>query len=113
MLIDWRDRISTIGAVIVSVLVVGGFGMVCIALFFLKIPQEMKELAILLLGILGAGFTTVINYWTGSTSSSQKKDATIADTVAKATAGPATTAVSMDEASKVTTTTTTATTKAP
>ncbi len=84
-MIDWRDRISIIGAVVVSVLVVLAFGAVCIAIFYLKIPAEMKELAMLLLGILGAGFTTVINYWTGSTSSSQKKDATIADT-AKAAA---------------------------
>jgi len=68
--IDWRDRISTLGAVIVSVLVVSGFGVVCVALFFFKIPAEMKELAMLLLGILGAGFTTIVNYWTGSTSSS-------------------------------------------
>ncbi len=40
----------------------------------------------LLLGILGAGFTTIVNYWTGSTSSSQKKDATIADTAKAAAA---------------------------
>ncbi len=85
-MIDWRDRISTLGAVIVSILVVAGFGIVCTALFFFKIPQEMKEIAMLLLGILGAGFTTIVNYWTGSTSSSQKKDATIADTAKAAAA---------------------------
>lgn len=85
-MIDWRDRISIIGAVAVSVLVVVGFGIVCVALFFFKIPQEMKELAMLLLGILGAGFTTIVNYWTGSTSSSQKKDATIAETASTAAA---------------------------
>lgn len=81
MKIDWRDRIATIGAVVVSLLVVSGFAGVCIALFFFKIPQEMKEIAMLLLGILGAGFTTIVNYWTGSTSSSQKKDSVIADKV--------------------------------
>lgn len=80
---DWRDRITTAGAVIVSILVVVAFGAVCAALFFFSIPQEMKELAMLLLGILGAGFTTVVNYWTGSTSSSQKKDATIAQVATK------------------------------
>ncbi len=85
MNIDWRDRISIMGAVTISVIVVAGFGGVCVALFFFKIPQEMKELAMLLLGILGAGFTSVINYWTGSNSGSQKKDATIA---AVATKGP-------------------------
>ena len=79
-MIDWRDRISTIGAVLISVITVLGFAAVCAALFFFKIPQEMKEIAMLMLGILGAGFTTIINYWTGSTSSSQKKDATIAQT---------------------------------
>lgn len=80
MSIDWRDRISIIGAVLVSVIVVCGFAAVCIALFFFTIPQEMKELAMLLLGILGAGFTTVVGYWMGSSSSNQKKDATIAAT---------------------------------
>lgn len=86
MRIDWRDRIAIIGAVAVSILVVLAFGGVCAALFVLSIPAEMKELAMLLLGILGAGFTTVINYWTGSTSSSQKKDETIRQTAAVAAA---------------------------
>ncbi len=93
-MIDWRDRISIIGAVLVSVLTVVGFAVVCAALFFFTIPAESKELAMLLLGILGAGFTTIVNYWTGSTSSSQKKDATIAETatVAAATAANVATA---------------------
>jgi hypothetical protein len=85
-MIDWRDRISIIGAVLISVIVVVGFAIVCGSLFFLKIPQEMKEIAMLLLGILGAGFTTVINYWTGSSSSSQKKDQTIAEAASTAAA---------------------------
>lgn len=92
MTIDWRDRIAIIGAILVSFLVVSAFALVCTALFFLSIPAEMKELAMLLLGILGAGFTTVINYWTGSTSSAQKKDATIAQTAAAAASTAATVA---------------------
>ena len=91
-MIDWRDRISILGAVIVSVLTVLGFAGVCASLFFFTIPAEMKELAMLLLGILGAGFTTIVNYWTGSTSSSQKKDQTIADTASVAAATAATVA---------------------
>lgn len=83
-MIDWRDRISISGAVVISVIVVCGFAMVCGALFFLKIPQEMKEIAMLLLGILGAGFTTTVNYWMGSSSSSQKQAATIAETAKSA-----------------------------
>ncbi len=85
-MIDWRDRINTGGAVTISVLVVLAFGAVCTALFFFKIAQEMKELAMLLLGILGAGFTTVVNYWMGSSSSSQKKDNVIAETASTASA---------------------------
>lgn len=77
-MIDWRDRIAITGAVVISIIVVLGFGGVCSALFFFSIAAEMKELAMLLLGILGAGFTSVINYWTGSSSSSQKKDTIIA-----------------------------------
>lgn len=85
-MIDWRDRINIVGAVIVSTLVVLGFGAVCLALFFFKIQGEMKDLAMLLLGILGAGFTTVVNYWMGSSSSSQKKDNVIAETASTAAA---------------------------
>lgn len=95
---DWRDRIATMGAIAISLIVVSGFGSVCVALFFYKIPQEMKELAMLLLGILGAGFTSVINYWTGSNSGAQKKDATIAATagMVASTAAAATAAASKE-----------------
>jgi Co/Zn/Cd efflux system component len=84
MLIDWRDRFQIIGAFVTSIIVVLFFGGICGALFFFTIPQEMKEMAMLLLGILGAGFTQVIGYWLGSSSSSQKKDAVLAAQAATA-----------------------------
>jgi hypothetical protein len=84
-MIEWKDRVAIM---VLSLIVVGGFIGVCVLMFFMHpIPQEMKELAMLLLGVLAGGFTTVINFWTGSNSSSQKKDATIAS-VATSTLPP-------------------------
>ncbi len=71
---------------VLSLIVIMGFIAVCLAMFLMPpIHQEMKELAMLLLGVLAAGFTTIINFWTGSTSSSQKKDAVIAQALPPAT----------------------------
>lgn len=77
-MIDWRDRISIIGAVIISVIVTGGFMIVCVAVFFLEIRPSMQQLANILFGGLLTAFVGVVQYWTGSTSGSQKKDSVIA-----------------------------------
>lgn len=75
-MVEWKDRI---GAMFLSLVVVVGFIAVCGAMFYAPpIATEMKELSMLLLGVLAAGFTTTINFWMGSSSASQKKDATIA-----------------------------------
>lgn len=78
-MIDWRDRISLAGMVIVYTLVVLFFGLACFAVFFIEIPEGSRAVAYTLLGILGARFGDVVTYFTGSTSSSQKKDQTIAE----------------------------------
>ncbi len=85
MAIDWRDRITIIGQITISVFVLTAFAAVCAALFFHEIPSSSHDIAIGLFGSLGTMSTGVVYFWTGSTSSSQKKDATIADT-AKAAA---------------------------
>lgn len=90
-MIDWRDRIAIIGAVLISTIVVLGFTAVCAALFFYEIPASSQRIADNLFGGLLVAFAGVVQYWTGSTSSSQKKDATIAQgvTTASATAAAA------------------------
>ena len=86
MIIDWRDRISIIGAVIISVIVVGGFIGVCTAVYFFEIPAASQRLADNLFGGLLVAFASVVNYWTGSTSGSQRKDSVIAAQSAAASA---------------------------
>lgn len=83
-MIDWRDRISILGAVIISVIVTLGFMVVCTAVFFLEIRASMQQLANILFGGLLTAFVGVVQYWTGSTSGSQKKDALIAAQAASA-----------------------------
>lgn len=80
--IDWRDRISIIGAVLISLIVVLGFTAVCIAVFFFEIPAGSKDLANVLFGGLLTAFIGVVSYWTGSSSGSQKKDEVIAKAAA-------------------------------
>jgi hypothetical protein len=84
--IDWRDRISLLGGVIYSVVVTIGFLSVCLALYFREIPATQKDIALVLFGGLLVAFKDVGSFWTGSTSSSQKKDQTIAKTAEVASA---------------------------
>ena len=82
---DWRDRISLMGGVLYSTVVTVGFILVCASLYYREIPASQKDIALILFGGLLVAFKDVGSYWTGSTSSSQKKDATISD-AAKAAA---------------------------
>lgn len=68
----------TIGAIAYSVLVVVGFFGVCALLYLKEIPASQKDIALILFGGLMASFKDIGSYFTGSTASSQAKDATIA-----------------------------------
>lgn len=84
-MIDWRDRITIIGQIIISTIVVMAFLAVCMTIFFLEIPASSQRLGDMLFGGLLTAFMAIVYFWTGSTSGSQKKDATISD-AAKAAA---------------------------
>lgn len=84
-MIDWRDRISITGQILISLNVVLAFNAVCLAVFFYEIPASSQRLGDMLFGGLLTAFMAVVYFWTGSTSGSQKKDATISD-AAKAAA---------------------------
>ncbi len=73
----WQAK--EIAPVIVSTVVIGGFIIVCSLLFTKIIPAESKDIAQIMFGGLVAMATTVVNYWMGSSSGSQRKDETIAD----------------------------------
>lgn len=77
--IDWRDRITIIGQIIISMIVTLAFLSVCLAVFFYEIPASSQRLGDTLFGGLLTAFMAIVYFWTGSTSGSQKKDATISD----------------------------------
>lgn len=85
--IDWRDRISIIGQIVISFWVVLSFSMVCVTVFFIEIPASSQRLGDMLFGGLLTAFMAIVYFWTGSTSGSQKKDMTISD-AAKAASTP-------------------------
>lgn len=60
-------------APIISVVVVVGFFLIIYALFRNEIPEGSREIALILLGALGAGFTQVLNFWLGSSKGSKDK----------------------------------------
>lgn len=77
------DRISLIGVVVVSVIVVFADCLLTFMLFSAKIPTENKELANIMFGGINLALGMVIQYWIGTTRSSAAKDVTIADMAKK------------------------------
>lgn len=61
-----------------ALFVVGYFGILaCVLSGYARIPAEVHDLVVTLLGILGAGVAQVLNFWFGSTHGSQNKDAAL------------------------------------
>lgn len=65
------------GSPVISVMVVVLFAAMLVELEFRGVPEGSRDLMHIMLGTLAAGFVQVLNYWLGSSSSSQSKDATI------------------------------------
>lgn len=93
-----------LGAAIYCTVVTVGFVAQCLMLYLQEIPPSQRDFALFLMGALVASFKDVGNYFTGSTASSQAKDATIAQMATTPTATMTTTATSPAGASTVTTT---------
>lgn len=62
------------GAVVVSIIILVAFGLAVWAVVLREVPLGSRELALLLLGTLGAMATQVANYWLGSSAGSKAKD---------------------------------------
>lgn len=77
------DRISLVGVVIVSVVVVFADCALTFMLFTQKIPPENKELANIMFGGINLALGMIIQYWIGTSRSSNAKDVTIADLARK------------------------------
>lgn len=73
------------GSVIISTIVAAGFVIVLWLLLSrpLAIAESTLDILKIMLGALGANFTTVVSYWLGSSSGSRDKDATISVLTAK------------------------------
>lgn len=70
------------GKVLISLIVVLGFFGVLVLLLTQKLSgQATSEVLLVMLGALGQGFGTVLNYWMGSSQSSAAKDETIQEAV--------------------------------
>lgn len=63
----------------VSILVTCGFGLVLWAVLSRPIPEASSEVAYIMLGTLATGFVQVLNFWLGSSRSSQDKSQHLAE----------------------------------
>lgn len=84
--IDWRDRITIIGQVTVSGIIVIGFITLCVMCFVAEVTPAMQRTADTLFGAVIAAFSAVVGFWVGSSSGAQKNVATIAAQATAATA---------------------------
>lgn len=66
------------GAVVVSLLVLMGFGIMLALLFTRTVPPDQKDIAFMLLGSLSGMASAVVSYWVGSSRGSDAKNAVIA-----------------------------------
>ena len=74
---------KTFGAAVYCTTVTVGFIAMCALLYLREIPASQKDIALVLLGALIASFKDVGSFFTGSTMSSQAKDAIIGDIASK------------------------------
>lgn len=72
------------GAPVVSVVVLVTFGVVMAIAFTRALPDGSQTILTMLLGSLAAMATSVVSYWVGSSAGSQRKDASLADSVPSA-----------------------------
>jgi len=91
-MIDWRDRISIIGQISVSVVVIGGFIATRVLMIFVEILPANQRSADAFDGALIGAFAATVGFWIGSSAGSQKANATIAATAKDAAAAAATVA---------------------
>lgn len=62
---------------VLMVIVSTMFGAMLVVMAFHDVPAANKDMLNTLLGLLGAGFSGIVGYYFGSSSSSREKDQTI------------------------------------
>lgn len=93
MTVDWRERITVTGQIVISMTVIIGFFVRGVLAMTIKVSPDMqRSVDNFDIALIGA-FSLVMGFWIGSSRSSEKKDQTIAETatVAAATAASAAT----------------------
>ena len=74
-----KSTLHTIAVCGISTLVVVGFGIMLWLILGDPLPDGNTEIIYILLGTLAASFTQVINFWLGSSRSSQDKSQMMSD----------------------------------
>ena len=66
---------------LLGLIIIAGLIGVLVCMFFYPLPEGVKEIVLMLIGVLSKSFSDVVNYYFGSTASSKTKDKTISDMV--------------------------------
>ena len=64
---------------IFGLVIITGLLAIMFTLFLYPLPENAKEVILMLIGVLSKSFSDVVNYYFGSTSASRQKDKTIAN----------------------------------
>lgn len=76
---DWKERVSVVGQVMISVVIILGFIATRVVMIFVEILPANQRSADTFDGALIGAFSAVVGFWIGSSYGGQKKDQTIAD----------------------------------
>lgn len=63
---------------VIGLLIISGLFATTVLLFFIQMPDNAKEVILMLIGVLSKSFGDVVGYYFGSTAGSSAKDKTIA-----------------------------------
>ena len=78
-----KTTLHAVAVCMISVLVCCGFGVMLWLVLGNPLPQGNSEIVYILLGTLAAGFTQTLNFWLGSSRSSQDKSQMMSDAARK------------------------------
>jgi len=78
-----RTTLHAVAVCVISVIITIGFGIMLWLVLANPLPEGNSEIIYILLGTLAAGFTQCLNFWLGSSRSSQDKSQMMSDAARK------------------------------
>jgi len=78
-----RTTLHAVAVCVISVIITIGFGIMLWLVLANPLPEGNSEIIYILLGTLAAGFTQTLNFWLGSSRSSQDKSQMMSDAARK------------------------------